>query len=265
MLKGKRLDRLEERLSPRQAALLWLHDANKSVSFKEYFKSLLDQYEVVRPFYSLSVSVEQAVLRNRKGEPKAAINGAASRAKCDFAFLVKLHHQINIDLMLKDLAWIIMVKALTEGLLKIGWQVRFTDLVATAPMPGMCCMPKVGEDVRGWRDGASTFLRTMYTPQQAAASVSQSYFSGEDVLFPDFKHSLEGRIEQGEQLVKTFNEVAAGEVENIIDLATLRERDDKAVAQLIQDWGRSARADALDAMGDNEGAIELMERNWLKR
>ena len=61
-------------------------------------------------------------------------------------------------------------------------------------------------------------------------------------------------------LVASFNDEIAGKSEDKIDLEALRQGDSKAVMQQISDLVNMAKADALDAGGEDQAATELLER-----
>jgi len=260
MLKGKRLDKLEEYLTPRQAAMMWLQNANKSSSFREYFKSLRGQVQVFRPFFSLAAGVEQLVRRNMKGEPKKTVAGAVKQALLDYCFLIKLHHQANIRLMEEDSVWKAALGALGEKLQAILWEMRFKDVIETLSIP-VSFPPQVEEDTRIWKAVFGPLLAAMYAFREAGAFVSRNYFGGEDVLFPDLIHGLGDWIRSSETLAGIFNEVVARRPEDNIELTRLQLRNEKEMKHLVSGWVQVARADALGAMGDNLAALDLVERS----
>jgi hypothetical protein len=80
------------------------------------------------------------------------------------------------------------------------------------------------------------------------------------LLFPDLVKSLVDFIKYTEMLVASFNDEIAGKSEDKIDLEALRQGDSKAVMQQISDLVNMAKADALDAVGEDQAATELLER-----
>lgn len=80
------------------------------------------------------------------------------------------------------------------------------------------------------------------------------------MLFPDLVKSLVDFIKYTEMLVASFNDEIAGKSEDKIDLEALRQGDSKAVMQQISDLVNMAKADALDAVGEDQAATELLER-----
>jgi hypothetical protein len=112
-----------------------------------------------------------------------------------------------------------------------------------------------------WKQIAGVLLTKLYTFRQAVTTISQRYFDGEKVLFPDMARSLADLIKYTEELlVAPFNDEVAAKPEDKINLEALRQGDGKAVIEQISYLVNMAKADALDAMGEHQAATELVER-----
>lgn len=125
----KRLDRLEECLTPKQAAILWLQEANRHANVVEYIQSLRGQPESVRPITRLTDQVGRATREAMTGQPKKAVDAAVHRAARDVCFLLHLHHQVNCHLMMEQRVWDVMFAALEGELRAIGWENFYRHLV----------------------------------------------------------------------------------------------------------------------------------------
>ena len=79
-------------------------------------------------------------------------------------------------------------------------------------------------------------------------------------MFPDLVRSLAELIKYTEELVATFNDEVAGKPEDTINLEAFRQGAGKAVMQQIAYLVDMAKAEALDAMGEDREALELVER-----
>ena len=64
---AKRLDSIEESLTPKQAVILWMEQAHQHTSMYEYVKSLEGGPETAYPMYMLPNQVEKAVQDARHG------------------------------------------------------------------------------------------------------------------------------------------------------------------------------------------------------
>ena len=112
-----------------------------------------------------------------------------------------------------------------------------------------------------WKEMAGVLVSKLYTFRQAVTTISQRYFDGEEVLFPNLVRSLADLIKYTEELVVMFNDEVAGKPEDRMDLEALRPWDAKTVMQQISDLVNMAKADALDAVGEHQAATELIQRS----
>ena len=112
-----------------------------------------------------------------------------------------------------------------------------------------------------WKDIAGLLLTKLYAFRQAAATIGQRYFDGEEVLFPDLVRSLSELIKYTEELVATFNDEVAEKPEYTMDIEAIRQGAGQAITQLISYLVDMAKAEALDQMGEHQVAIELAERH----
>jgi hypothetical protein len=74
---------------------------------------------------------------------------------------------------------------------------------------------------------------------------------------------MAGLIKYTEELVALFNDEVAGKPEDKMDLKACRQGAGKAAVQQISYLVDMAKAEALDAMGENQTAMELAERHLL--
>ena len=121
--------------------------------------------------------------------------------------------------------------------------------------------PKVGEEIAFWKDMAGTLLLNLHSFQQAVTTISQRYFDGEEVLFPDSVKSLTDLEKYTEELITEFNNRVAKQAEDKLDSEVLRSVADKTVTGRVSYLVDMAKAEALDALGDNRAAVELIQRH----
>jgi hypothetical protein len=122
---------------------------------------------------------------------------------------------------------------------------------------GKAGSPRAGREEAVWKDIAGILLTKLYAFRQANVTIGQRYFDGEEVLFPDLVRSLAELIEYVEELVAMFNDEVASEKMN---LEMLRQSAGKAVVQQIAYLVDMAKAEALDAMGEEQEGLKLVER-----
>jgi hypothetical protein len=145
------------------------------------------------------------------------------------------------------------------------------------------CKPGSGSDdryrrrVSWWSEMARDFLGELYSLCHAAAAISQRYFDGHQVLFPSKAGDFAKLVACIEELVKGHNQDFADEPgqrtgssredflavkpPNPIDTAALEKAVSPGSKQHIGFFVDMAKAEALDAMGENQRAVELMDQH----
>ena len=121
--------------------------------------------------------------------------------------------------------------------------------------------PKVGEEIAFWKDMAGTLLLNLHGFQQAVTTIRQRYFDGEEIMFSDSVKSLADLTKYTEELITEFNDRVAKQPEDKLDLEVLRTVADKTVTGRVSYLVDMAKAEALDALGENRAAVELIERH----
>jgi len=118
------------------------------------------------------------------------------------------------------------------------------------------------ELVQDWKDATEEFLAELHIFQDAVASISQHYFDGHQVLFPDLVKNLVSVIDGTEKLVGHFNDIFANGPEQRGgdgpggDPSRHWHGNRSATAYLVD----MAKAEALDQMGETQAAIILARR-----
>ncbi len=144
--------------------------------------------------------------------------------------------------------------------------------------PGSNAEERFFERVRHWKELANEFLTELYTLRRVFNSVNQLYYEGQQVLFPQVAQSFEELVGYIERLVGLYNgDLAEGldclmtllpkvhsqkSVEPFrLDVSTLdglTEKPAKNEAAYLVDM---AKVEALDTMGENQKAVELLDRH----
>ena len=140
-----------------------------------------------------------------------------------------------------------------------------------------------GEDrfrqrVEHWKELALRFLPEIYTLRGAIASINRRYFDGQDVLFPAESEGLDQLLALMEKLVGNYNEDLTGSIERVenlfgetrdghqpsrltIGMAVLIDSVQAATKDQVSYLVDMAKADALDLLGENRQALELVDRH----
>jgi len=80
-------------------------------------------------------------------------------------------------------------------------------------------------------------------------------------LFPDLYRSLADLTKHKEDLVTPFNDQVGKETEDKMNLELINQGADKVTVERISYIVDMAKAEALDAMGENRAAVELIEKH----
>ena len=121
--------------------------------------------------------------------------------------------------------------------------------------------PRVGEEISFWKEMAVTLRLNLFWFQQAVTTIRQRYFDGEEILFSDSVKSLANLTKYVEELIIEFNDRVAQLPEDKLDQEVLRKLAEKTVAGRVSYIVDMAKAEALDALGENRAAVELIEKH----
>lgn len=115
---------------------------------------------------------------------------------------------------------------------------------------------------QNWKNTFEMFLGELYAFQQAVASISQRYFDGHDVLFPDPARELAEVVGGTEAIVADLKqELERTGQQVVIDLEAMRKGSGKDAAHRIDYLVDMAKAEALDRLGEQRAAIDLAVRH----
>jgi hypothetical protein len=118
-----------------------------------------------------------------------------------------------------------------------------------------------------WREMAEDFLGELYCLRSAADTISQRYFDGRQVLFPSKAGDFAKLVDCMEELVEAYNEDCANEfgqetrLPNLIEIAALLEAVAPVARQHTAFLVDMAKAEVLDAMGENYAAVGLLDQH----
>ena len=258
MSTGKqRLDKAEGCLTHKQAVILWLQETHEFQSLVEYVKFMCTQPDSMMPLRRLPERADRTVKEAMRGQPKHTVEAAIRRAILDIAFLVHLHHQVNIKVLSEQRAWGLAYYLLIEKLHRIIAANTYQNILRKRQYE--IDEANREEEIQTWKALTAQFLIEIYGFQQAFFSISKHYFDGHQVLYPDLANGMSQIIEDTENLVALFNRIA--EKHSRINLEALRKDAGEETAKQINCLVDMAKADALDAVGEDRAAAELVERH----
>ena len=108
-----------------------------------------------------------------------------------------------------------------------------------------------------WKQMAGASLTNLYAFQQAVITIRQRYFDGVELLFPDLDRSLADLTKHTEELITSFNDQVIKKSEDKINIEALRQDADKIAAERVSYLVDMAKAEALDAMGENQSSSRV--------
>src|SRR3569833_3302026 len=96
---GRRLDVIETALTPREAMLAWMAEAQAFGALQVYMASLKDAPDEAVPLLRLGRQMEAAVRRSRQGQPRDQVWTAVRMAVRDAGFEYNLFSQCNFRVL----------------------------------------------------------------------------------------------------------------------------------------------------------------------
>ena len=106
-----------------------------------------------------------------------------------------------------------------------------------------------------------TKIKTKSGFRQAVSTIRQRYFDGVEIMFSDSVQTQADLTKNTEELITEFNDRVAKQPEDKLDLEVLRTVADRTVAGRVSYLVDMAKAEALDALGENRAAVELIEKH----
>lgn len=126
-----------------------------------------------------------------------------------------------------------------------------------------------------WKEYARAFMEEIYVLQDSTESVSQRYFDGRPVLFPDTAEGLAALIQGWEGLLEWYNDSIASDFEAYfrrssaagapdlfrLDAQVIKEAAHEEIPDRITYLVDQAKADTLRIFGDSMAASKIMEKH----
>jgi hypothetical protein len=252
----RRLDKLEDGLSPTEAVLRWLGEAHEHATLPAYVQSLLAQPNAVYPLSRLPEEMETSVRQGLKGQPREHIERTVRIAVRDVAFLVYLVTQTNHAVLAERRANSLHFLLVSQGL--------------KAFLHGHAAWE--GEAQQRWCALAEALVTETFTLHGATQRIATTYFRGRTPLFPetaaDLQHvvrSTEGIMESVERCLSLGLLERGGKPKRKrreaprLDLQAVHEAAGDAAVERAAQIVSLAQGDALLLIGERERAFALVE------
>lgn len=265
----RRLAKLEGALSPKAATLLWLIEAHRFPTLPGYVAWLVDQPAAVAPLYRVPQAAEAGVRAALRGEKRDALERSVREAVSQAVFLVELVIELNT-------AAEKATRLLGLRYAALFWEMRAISAEAQRETAG----PRRGTSGRPssrwttWRGAVASLMGSLYQTEEARAHLERRYLDGAPTLFPDLAADWLVLREEAERLTSLGDAVAVttARVDRghhrrgpssrrpAIDLRQLRAAAHDRAPEEAASLADAARAAALDALGDTDGAAMIAER-----
>ncbi|HEY8869642.1 MAG TPA: hypothetical protein VIM30_09640 [Candidatus Limnocylindrales bacterium] len=273
MTAERRLARLEASLSPVQAVLHWLDEAQAFPSLTAYVRSIAAEPLAPTPLDRVLGSVEGGVRAAMKGKPRPEVDAALTRAARQAAFRYLLVMRLNLDT--HEAA---QLKGLGAAALFFLMRALGSDEIVTAALSGDPDLggaseadpaPDEGSAWRRWRGSVVGLLSSLYAEEEARLTLEERYLAGHGSLFADVEQEWTEAREQAERVARFALLLQPGEneepPESLASISLEPFRDDSA-AQAALKAGYIAdmvRASTLELAGQHGRAASLVARHLL--
>lgn len=144
--------------------------------------------------------------------------------------------------------------------------------------PGCIDEERFRQRVEHWKESVVGFLPEILILHGAFSSINKRYFEGQEPLFPEVAEGFDQLLASSEIIIAIYNEALAGDIEGLeclsaetgngqdgtrltIDLEGLTNSGQDIVRDQVSYMVDMAKADALDVLGENRQAFELVDRH----
>ena len=299
---AKRVGEVEDNFTPKEAVICWMHEAHQFDSLLTYGRWLMDQPEDVYPLIRMPRQVVAAVRRKNKGTPDLRLRDQFYRVQKDMLFLYHLHKQVNLQALQEEESLHLRVTLLNERLRSLIYHIAVVDgrrlERLTLPDEGRAPRPRrrrkktteeveLDEALAAWSAEENLLRGEVLAFREAERLISRRYLGGEDLLFPHSVRTLQVIREHLAALRDIYRtmihrrppESEEGFLRWVLEEPTLESLDPPAMpledlAEKRPDTGRAvrslaehhvlmARAEALDALGERNAGVRLVE-DWVR-
>jgi hypothetical protein len=259
----RRLAKLERAMSPGEAVLAWLVEAQQFPSLEDHVRAIAALPVEAAPLSVIGERIEAAVRASLKGQPPDTVRDAVRRAIGDGAFLFSLALQLNVEAL--EFARLEGLRATAA----VFWMGSLLGGTACPRAPAADARTYERELAGAWALWQTVVDRLTFdvrVENEARASLQRRFFAGHDVFFADASQAWAEHVDLVERLAgladtlvtnggskspRRSNRTEAGR--------SVTERVAERVARLADD----ARVRAYEIMGDRPRAVAIMERRLL--
>ena len=261
MLPDKRLDRIAEKLTPKQLAILYIRELHSHPDVFEYVRSLRGVRLEALPAQKLLDQLVESTQGPLKGKPQTVINSAVKKAEKDLLFLIRLHGQANTYFLSEQRFWAALLVLMDFGLRLVDTEKFYERLRAKKERKKTAKNLKSNWEQGFCREMIVLLFRQLHGFRTAVSLLGRNYFADEALLFPDAAMSLAELLRNVDFLVSGFNAELEDGSNQKIETETFKIDIDKEAVERTSYIIDMAKAQTFEAMGDNQGGLELVERH----
>jgi hypothetical protein len=294
MTLAKRLDQVEDNLTPQEAIMRWMREAHEFGSYEAYARWLIDQPDDVYPLIHMPHQVVGAVRAQNKGVPDIKLRSEFRRVQKDVLFLYFLHKQAQMRALMDHEATQLRVIILIKEIRALINEKHSLDQMRLArvdlggrkhPRPGKVetsTRADYTEHVAGWLPEADAVVVRILTFLAAAHMISHTYFAREDILFPATRENLAFNLETIANLKEMHADSLLGAPQTdddfrdyVLGLARGPKECDRNTAPpvdgdvpdvtaqsrvMAEQWVLMARSETLEKLGEHRDAEALAQK-----
>ncbi|MBN1632444.1 MAG: hypothetical protein JW990_22020 [Thermoleophilia bacterium] len=296
----KRIDEVEDHtLTPREAVICWMREAHTFDSLLDYGRWLLDQPEEAYPLIKMPAQVVGAVRARHKGMRDDALRDQLYRAQRDVLFLFHLHKCLNVRVLEGQEVRRLGLELLGEKLRILIYRIYSADRerldrFERSEHPGRPRSRRkktpeelaVEKEILAWPMQEALLWTEVTSLMEAERLLAKRYLSGESLLYPGSAQGLEEILSSLARLRETYDRVLDGRPPDSddefarwlyeegpapraaissapTDASLLRPGTRRCARAYAEHCILVARAEALEALGERDAGIRLVEE-WMR-
>ena len=258
---ARRLSKLEGALSPREAVLAWLVEAQQFTSLEDHARSIAALPVEAAPLSVIGDRIEAAVRASMKGQRHDAVRDAVRRAVGDGAFLFSLALQLNVEAL--EFARLEGLRA-TAAFFWMGSLLGGPRADDLPPEEAKTYVRELADAWALWRTVVDRLSLEVRDEQEARSTLQRRFLGGHDVFFADVSRAWAEHVEMVERLVSLADALATS---GGLKARSRRSKGSEAggsltehVAERVTRLADDARVRAHEIMGDRPRAAAIIER-----
>jgi len=299
MSQAKRASDVEEKnLSPKEAVILWMKEARQFDSLRSYGCWLAEQPLDAYPLVRLPKQITAAVRSQSKGVQEEKLRHSLRRSQKDVLFLFYVCEHFNTRTIEEEEIRVLKLALLQQRLLTLLYGTYCQDrdrLDELDHLHDLSHSPNgkrkaeaqaLETEIMNWPRDEALFWGEISALLEAERLLSERYFSGEPLLFPDTARELRETLTALERLVGTYESIPEGRPpqsqEGFVrwlagekdppsasssgpnsESDRLRPNPQRTARAIAEHIVLMARAEALADMGDRSASVGLI-RGWLR-